>query len=223
MSLWNVMPEGRKSDLLLYAFEVFGDFRMLGYCGGVLETYHGSLPLKVFVKVRRTARSQFAACKRCWSRGDFIYASVLCERARTTLLGSLSHLRPPPASAHSSPRRLMSSDTVQSLSSNTSLLNPESPAEDWDRSSGDLRSSMQANSVAFPGDGKEEEAVPVAAGGKANRTLSDLLKLHAEKGTNFTCSPEEATRLADVLGQWVSVPQLQFFLSQPNFHPLDEE
>ncbi|KAF9041185.1 hypothetical protein BJ165DRAFT_1487556 [Panaeolus papilionaceus] len=39
-------------------------------------------------------------------------------------------------------------------------------------------------------------------GGK--RTLSELLKLHSEKGSNGTFTPEEATRIADVLGQWIN-------------------
>ena len=130
-----------------------------------------------------------------------------CEQPRRTHLGSTSQVQPPPASAHSSPRRVMSSDTVQSLPSNTSI-NTKFPVENWDSASGD-KTSMQTNSVAFPGEGKEEEAVPVVTGSKPNRTLSDLLKLHAEKGTRFACSPEEATRLADVLGQWVRLPRSQ--------------
>jgi hypothetical protein len=40
-----------------------------------------------------------------------------------------------------------------------------------------------------------------AAAGK--RTLSELLKLHAEKGTDVHFTSEEANRLEDLLGQWV--------------------
>ncbi|KAF8271866.1 hypothetical protein EI94DRAFT_1656918, partial [Lactarius quietus] len=36
------------------------------------------------------------------------------------------------------------------------------------------------------------------------RTLSELLKLHAEKGTDVHFSAEEATRLEEVLGQWIN-------------------
>ncbi|KAH9974038.1 hypothetical protein BGW80DRAFT_1171126, partial [Lactifluus volemus] len=36
------------------------------------------------------------------------------------------------------------------------------------------------------------------------RTLSELLKLHAEKGTNVHFTQEEAARLEEVLGQWIN-------------------
>lgn len=64
------------------------------------------------------------------------------------------------------------------------------------------------NSVAFPGysEGSDTQAAsPTEASGKGKRTLSELLKLHAQKGTDVNFSPEEANRLAEVLGQWVSV------------------
>jgi ABC-type sulfate transport system substrate-binding protein len=38
------------------------------------------------------------------------------------------------------------------------------------------------------------------------------MRLHAEKGTNSKFSQEEASRVADVLGQWVSVVR-DFFTS----------
>ncbi|RXW11805.1 hypothetical protein EST38_g14050, partial [Candolleomyces aberdarensis] len=41
-------------------------------------------------------------------------------------------------------------------------------------------------------------------GAEGKRTLSDLLKLHAEKGTNCAFTQEEATRVGDVLGQWIN-------------------
>jgi len=34
--------------------------------------------------------------------------------------------------------------------------------------------------------------------------LSELLRLYAEKGTDCQFSQEEATRIADVLGQWIN-------------------
>ena len=78
--------------------------------------------------------------------------------------------------------------------------------EDWDRSEsniqvdGDLRTPK--NSVQFPIDGMSD-LTPRKGGRRGNRTLSDLLKLYAEKGTDCQFSQEEATRIADVLGQWV--------------------
>ena len=43
------------------------------------------------------------------------------------------------------------------------------------------------------------------AGKGGKRTLSELLRLHSEKNTNGMFSAEEASRIADVLGQWVGV------------------
>ena len=62
------------------------------------------------------------------------------------------------------------------------------------------------NSVAFPADaaGAGEEASQGEGAGRDKRTISELLKLHAEKGKDVTFSAEEAGRIAEVLGQWVS-------------------
>ena len=63
------------------------------------------------------------------------------------------------------------------------------------------------NSVRFPAHlhgGADEDHTATPTGGKAKRTLSELLKLHAEKGTDPSFTPEEASRVAEVLGQWVS-------------------
>lgn len=63
------------------------------------------------------------------------------------------------------------------------------------------------NSIAFPGDGAEAgQATPIAGGGKSKRTLSELLKLHAQEGTDPNFTAEEANMVAEVLGQWVSLP-----------------
>lgn len=88
-----------------------------------------------------------------------------------------------------------------------------SEVEDWDRSmnlqSGPevLDSHTPRNSVAFPADvgveGGGEDTPGRGRGAGAKRTLSELLKLHAEKGTDVTFSQEEASRIAEVLGQWV--------------------
>ncbi|KAF9652281.1 hypothetical protein BDM02DRAFT_3109266 [Thelephora ganbajun] len=45
---------------------------------------------------------------------------------------------------------------------------------------------------------------PRKGGRRENRTLSELLKLYSEKGTDCQFSQEEATRIADVLGQWIN-------------------
>lgn len=85
----------------------------------------------------------------------------------------------------------------------------DSPNEDWDRSmqeDADPTTRTPRNSIAFPGaTNGDDEGSPLAGGGPTKRTLSELLKVHAEKGTDVTFTPEEASRLADVLGQWVSM------------------
>ncbi|KAH7904977.1 hypothetical protein BJ138DRAFT_840466 [Hygrophoropsis aurantiaca] len=86
--------------------------------------------------------------------------------------------------------------------------------EDWDRSESDIRTHLSLgsatattprNSVAFPAHGMQE--TPTREGSisrKAGRSLSELLKLHAEEGTDVNFSAEEASRVADVLNQWIN-------------------
>ena len=65
------------------------------------------------------------------------------------------------------------------------------------------------NSVSFPGhhgaadsEGTPGRNMSLGRGG-GKRTLSELLKLHAEEGTDVNFTPEEASRVAEVLGQGV--------------------
>lgn len=74
----------------------------------------------------------------------------------------------------------------------------------------------QPNTVSFPGNAEEQSSAPVA-GGKSKRTLSELLKLHAEKGTDVKFTQEEASRIAEVLGQWVGT--IFRFLTIPSAVP----
>ncbi|RPD65590.1 hypothetical protein L226DRAFT_530868 [Lentinus tigrinus ALCF2SS1-7] len=86
-----------------------------------------------------------------------------------------------------------------------------SDTEDWDRSmSSDAdpnHPKTPRNSVSFPGHGADE-GTPSRNGslsrGAGKRTLSELLKLHAEEGTDVNFTPEEASRVAEVLGQWIN-------------------
>lgn len=84
--------------------------------------------------------------------------------------------------------------------------------EDWDNSESDIQvdSNLRTprNSVQFPADGRSDLS-PRKGGRRENRTLSELLKQYAEKGTDCQFSPEEATRIADVLGQWVCLSMFQ--------------
>ncbi|KAA1473023.1 hypothetical protein DENSPDRAFT_779311 [Dentipellis sp. KUC8613] len=80
------------------------------------------------------------------------------------------------------------------------------PPEDWDRSEADIdRSLIGSARVAFPSSGAD--AHEPEEGRRGKRTLSELLKLHAEKGTDPNFSPEEAARVAEVLGQWINSGQ----------------
>lgn len=87
--------------------------------------------------------------------------------------------------------------------------------EDWDRSESDVQMvggpKTPRNSVLFPADGMPD-ASPRKGGRRENRTLSELLKLYAEKGTDCQLSQEEATRIADVLGQWVCLSLISTLL-----------
>lgn len=109
----------------------------------------------------------------------------------------------------------MSSHHTDASSSQLSLNSMGSESEDWDRSMSvepepvpDVQMRTPRNSVVFPAEvGGEAEATPgrrrEQGSGKPKRTLSELLKLHAEKGTDVQFTPEEANRIAEVLGQWV--------------------
>lgn len=81
-----------------------------------------------------------------------------------------------------------------------------------------LSGSTPRNSVIFPAEetpGRQTRyssgsvlhsrngSLDILDGGRKKRTLSDLLKLHSEKGSNGDFNVEEAKRIADVLGQWV--------------------
>ncbi|KAJ3995909.1 hypothetical protein F5050DRAFT_1808252 [Lentinula boryana] len=107
----------------------------------------------------------------------------------------------------------MSSDSVDAADfsmSQLSLHSNSSQSEDWDRSivmnEGDITNDAKTprNSVAFPVDGVDHATPKGPAGTKGKRSLSELLRLHAEKGTECRFSPEEATRVAEVLGQWIN-------------------
>lgn len=100
-----------------------------------------------------------------------------------------------------------------SFKENFTLSSLSLSSEDWDRSESEIdpsringrTTSTPRNSVVFPGDGVEDTPRRSRGRGKEGRSLSELMKLHAEKGTDVTFSAEEASRVADVLKQWVSL------------------
>lgn len=98
--------------------------------------------------------------------------------------------------------------------STLSLNSNGSQNEDWDRSESEIQANNNRdsqsskptttprNSVIFPADGTDQTPGRGRVS-KGERTLSQLLKLHAEKGTEGNFSVDEASRVAEVLGQWV--------------------
>ncbi|KAJ7202863.1 hypothetical protein GGX14DRAFT_699113 [Mycena pura] len=118
---------------------------------------------------------------------------------------------------------MASSDLSDFSLSTLSLHSNGSQSEDWDRSlsmdgstppspssqSRPLATTTPRNSVVFPANGAGAEETPGRKSSGANlapgkRSLSELLRLHAEKGTDCTFSPEEAARVADVLRDWIN-------------------
>lgn len=119
-------------------------------------------------------------------------------------------------------------------SSLSSLSNNDSPTqiEDWDRSLiiSDVESSScplsqppsketPRNSIVFPVDSDttpgRTRAITMEGSTRGERSLSELLRLHAQKGTDVKYSAEEALQVAEVLGQWVSCVLLDSFISDP--------
>ncbi|TFL04386.1 hypothetical protein BDV98DRAFT_601859 [Pterulicium gracile] len=115
------------------------------------------------------------------------------------------------------------SDSISSDLSSLSLGRPSSSssqngAEDWDTSFSSSTSSPQfkssdlppnghqhstpRNSVAFPAEGGDHDSP--GGPGRSKRSLSELLRLHAEKGTDIKFSAEEASRIAEVLNNWIN-------------------
>jgi len=100
--------------------------------------------------------------------------------------------------------------------SQLSLHSSGSPNEDWDRSLNEYdihpganvvdvtiqSTTTPRNSVIFPAE--EDDKTPGRAGlvSKGKRSLSELLRL--QKGTDLQLNAEEASRVADVLGQWIN-------------------
>ncbi|KAF8067651.1 hypothetical protein FPV67DRAFT_1492755 [Lyophyllum atratum] len=117
------------------------------------------------------------------------------------------------------------SEEIDFSLSTLSLNSDGSQSEDWDRSLilSESESSSQSltqmnatttprNSVLFPVDNSATPGrtradtvdSPRNTGTQGKRSLSELLRLNAEKGTDVKFSAEEASRVADVLGQWIN-------------------
>jgi hypothetical protein len=119
---------------------------------------------------------------------------------------------------------------------NSLSRHPSQPPEDWDHPESTVDTSAVTSTTApapsrvvFPSQGGAAADDPDAPtpdalsshghrGGRAGkRTLSELLKLHAEKGTDVHFTSEEAAGLEELLGQWVRPFFFFFFSFFPSF------
>ncbi|KAJ7070098.1 hypothetical protein C8F01DRAFT_1115256 [Mycena amicta] len=112
---------------------------------------------------------------------------------------------------------MSSGDDLSDFSLSTlSLHSSSSHSEDWDRSlsmDGSVPPSPGSqtrplahtprNSVVFPS-GTSATADEDATPGRGKRSLSELMRLHAEKGTACKFTQEEASRVGDVLRDWIN-------------------
>jgi hypothetical protein len=109
---------------------------------------------------------------------------------------------------------------------------PSQPPEDWDHpelttdpTSANTTAST-SNRVVFPSHGggcdgtsagehdvssAPPNALLASHRSSGKRTLSELLKRHAEKGTDVHFTTEEATRLEETLGRWVCTLSFSLF------------
>ncbi|KAF8882194.1 hypothetical protein CPB84DRAFT_1838218 [Gymnopilus junonius] len=103
--------------------------------------------------------------------------------------------------------------------------------DDWDRSlvvqpDQEHHHHTPRNSVVFPAEDTPGRATRFSSAEprqQGKRTLSELLRLHSEKACDGKFSPEEASRIADVLGQWINASSSpyegedDFFNKRPTF------
>jgi hypothetical protein len=91
--------------------------------------------------------------------------------------------------------------------SKLSIGSSSSMSEDWDRSASEIQADPEppktpsTSRVAIHVIDTENEGTP--GGAKGRRSLSDLLRLHAEKGKDLKLSKEDEQRLSEELGKWV--------------------
>lgn len=96
--------------------------------------------------------------------------------------------------------------------SKLSIDSSNSASEDWDRSASDIhvdheppKTPSTSRMAATHDMDNENEGTP--GGTKGRRSLSDLLRLHAEKGKDLKLSEEDEQRLSEELGKWASLDQ----------------
>ncbi|KAF8503017.1 hypothetical protein BU17DRAFT_58624 [Hysterangium stoloniferum] len=93
--------------------------------------------------------------------------------------------------------------------SKLSINSSNSTSEDWDRSASDLRveseppkTPSRPRIMVLNGIDQDNDGTP--GGAKGRKSLSDLLRLHAEKGKDLQLSEEDEQRLSEELGRWIN-------------------
>lgn len=96
--------------------------------------------------------------------------------------------------------------TPQLEASMSQLSLNSSASEDWDRSTSDIRVEPDPPKTPSPArvrDGNDDnEGTP--SGTRGRKSLTDLLRLHAENGKDLQLSEEDEQRLSEELGRWIN-------------------
>jgi hypothetical protein len=106
----------------------------------------------------------------------------------------------------------MSSPVVAPADSTATASHPleastHSQIEDWDCSMilpAPVQSSDESGATAGRATDGEKDTNAFNTGTKGRRSLSDLLRRHAEKGSEVRLSDEEEDKITEELGKWVS-------------------
>jgi len=109
-----------------------------------------------------------------------------------------------------------------------------SSQEDWDKSSSEIamkqasppstpkrRLSSFAGEAAHAGSAikKSEENTPGGTGRSGGRKLVDLLRKHAEDGTDLNLSDEDEIKLSEELSQWINTDVSPYERPEDFFRP----
>ncbi|KAF8589094.1 hypothetical protein K439DRAFT_1612992 [Ramaria rubella] len=93
--------------------------------------------------------------------------------------------------------------------SKLSIDSSNSASEDWDRSASDIhvdheppKTPSTSRMARLSHMDNDNDGTP--GGTKGRRSLSDLLRLHAEKGKDLKLSEEDEQRLSEELGKWIN-------------------
>lgn len=111
--------------------------------------------------------------------------------------------------AKAAPENTNPTPQLEASLSKLSINSSNSASEDWDRSASDIQVDHEppktpSTSRIAVSNGHDQENDGTPGGTKGRRSLSDLLKLHAENGKDLKLSEEDEQRLSEELGKWVN-------------------